>query len=117
MRVGVVGASIGGLTVAAGMAADGHKVVVYERRDDPGAVGAGLTLFCNAFGALDTIGLGDRIRAISSDAISHMQGGNGCRPGTGSSRCRRQRCRRFGACIEPICTVRSSKRSPLTPFD
>lgn len=75
MRVGVVGAGIGGLTVAAGLAADGHEVVVFDRRDEPGAVGAGLTLFRNAFGALDSIGLGDRIRVISSDAISQMQAG------------------------------------------
>ncbi|MBX3099689.1 MAG: FAD-dependent monooxygenase [Salinibacterium sp.] len=75
MRVGVIGAGIGGLTVAAGLVADGHDVEVFERRDEAAAVGAGLTLFGNAFGALDSIGLGDRIRAISSDAISHMRAG------------------------------------------
>ncbi|MGD9430808.1 FAD-dependent monooxygenase [Arthrobacter russicus] len=75
MRVAVIGAGIGGLTVAAGLGADGHEVVVYERRDEPGAVGAGLTLFGNAFGALDAIGLGDTVRRASSDAIARMRAG------------------------------------------
>ena len=75
MRVAVIGAGIGGLTVAAGLGADGHEVVVYERRDEPGAVGAGLTLFGNAFGALDAIGLGETVRKVSSDAIGRMRAG------------------------------------------
>jgi 2-polyprenyl-6-methoxyphenol hydroxylase-like FAD-dependent oxidoreductase len=75
MRVAVIGAGIGGLTAAAGLSADGHQVVVYERRDEPGAVGAGLTLFGNAFGALDAIGLGDTVRQISSDALARMRAG------------------------------------------
>lgn len=75
MRVAVIGAGIGGLTAAAGLGADGHEVVVYERRDEPGAVGAGLTLFGNAFGALDAIGLGDTVRQVSSDAIARMRAG------------------------------------------
>jgi len=75
MRIAVIGAGIGGLTAAAGLGADGHEVVVYERRDEPGAVGAGLTLFGNAFGALDAIGLGDAVRRISSDALGRMRSG------------------------------------------
>lgn len=75
MRIAVIGAGIGGLTAAAGLVADGHEVVVYERRDEPGAVGAGLTLFGNALGALDAIGLGDTVRRVSSDAIARMRAG------------------------------------------
>ncbi|MFC6233892.1 FAD-dependent monooxygenase, partial [Leucobacter soli] len=75
MRIAVIGAGIGGLTVAAGLGADGHEAVVYERREDPGAVGAGLTLFGNAFGALDEIGLGERVREVSSDAVARMRAG------------------------------------------
>lgn len=75
MRVAVIGAGIGGLTAAAGLSADGHEVVVYERRDEPGAVGAGLTLFGNAFGALGAIGLGDMVRQVSGDAIAGLRAG------------------------------------------
>lgn len=75
MRVAVIGAGIGGLTAAAGLDARGHEVVVYERREEPGALGAGLTLFGNAFGALDAISLGDRVRGVSSDAIAGMRAG------------------------------------------
>ncbi|MFT4235518.1 MAG: FAD-dependent monooxygenase [Microbacterium sp.] len=75
MRVAVIGAGIGGLTAAAGLGADGHEVVVYERRDEPGAVGAGLTVFGNALGALDAIGLGDTVRQVSSDAITGLRAG------------------------------------------
>ncbi|PJJ55381.1 FAD-dependent monooxygenase [Compostimonas suwonensis] len=75
MRVAVIGAGTGGLTIAAGLGGEGHEVVVYERRVEPGAVGAGLTLFGNAFGALDAIGLGDIVREVSSDAIARMRAG------------------------------------------
>lgn len=75
MRIGVVGAGIGGLTAAAGLGAAGHEVVVYERRDEPSTAGAGLTLFGNAFGALDAIGLGDAVRSVSGEAIAGMRAG------------------------------------------
>lgn len=75
MRAAVIGAGIGGLTVAAALDADVHEVVIYERRDEPAAVGAGLTLFENAFAALDAVGLGDRVRKVSSDAITRMRAG------------------------------------------
>jgi 2-polyprenyl-6-methoxyphenol hydroxylase-like FAD-dependent oxidoreductase len=75
MRIGVIGAGIAGLAVAAGLQRDGHQVVVYEQRAQPGAIGAGLSLFGNAFAALDELGLGDAVRATSSDAISGMRAG------------------------------------------
>ncbi|WP_158726488.1 FAD-dependent monooxygenase [Tomitella fengzijianii] len=75
MRIGIIGAGIGGLVAAAGLQADGHDVTVYERRDAPAAVGAGLTLFVNAFAALDAIGLGDTVRAVSADALGRMRSG------------------------------------------
>lgn len=75
MRIAVVGAGIGGLVAAAGLQRDGHEVTVFEQRDDAGAIGAGLTLFGNAFAALDAIGLGDPIRQISSTAVGRLQSG------------------------------------------
>ena len=71
----MIGAGIGGLTTAAALANDHHDVVVYEQRSEPAAVGAGLTLFGNSFSALDAVGLGDRVRAVSSDAVAHLRAG------------------------------------------
>lgn len=75
MRIAIVGAGVGGLVAAAGLQRDGHDVTVHERRDAPGAVGAGLTLFGNAFDALDAVGLGDAVRAVSDDRITRMRTG------------------------------------------
>ncbi|MFT4231308.1 MAG: FAD-dependent monooxygenase [Leucobacter sp.] len=75
MRIAVIGAGIGGLVAAAGLQADGHNVTVFEQRHEPSADGAGLTLFGNAFEALDLLGLGDAVRAVSSGAIASMRAG------------------------------------------
>lgn len=65
MRVIVAGAGVGGLAVAAGLHRDGHHVTVFERRTDTGS-GAGITLWPNALAALDTLGLGEPVRAGSA---------------------------------------------------
>ncbi|MFV0435171.1 MAG: FAD-dependent monooxygenase [Leucobacter sp.] len=70
MRIAVIGAGIGGLVTAAGLQADGHEVTVFEQRRKPSPDGAGLTLFGNAFEALDLLGLGDAVRNVSSGGIS-----------------------------------------------
>ena len=75
MRIAVVGAGIGGLVTAAGLRLDGHEVLLFEQRSDPGAVGAGLTLFGNALSALDSIGLGEAVQTVSSDAAGRLRSG------------------------------------------
>ncbi|MCR2784066.1 MULTISPECIES: FAD-dependent monooxygenase [unclassified Microbacterium] len=75
MRIAVIGAGIGGLVAAAGLQSDGHEVTVFEQRQKPSPDGAGLTLFSNAFEALDLLGLGDVVRSISSGAIASMRSG------------------------------------------
>lgn len=75
MRIGIVGAGIGGLVAAAALQSDGHEVAVHERRDDAGAIGAGLTLFGNAFAALDAVGLGTVAREVSSTAVGRLRSG------------------------------------------
>ncbi len=75
MRIAVIGAGIGGLVAAAGLQRDGHEVAVYEQREDPSPVGAGLTLFGNAFDALDALGLGEAVRSVSSGAIASLRAG------------------------------------------
>ena len=63
MKVGIVGAGIGGLAAAAAFARTGTEVVVFER---PGSVptGAGISLFGNGLRALDAIGVGSAVRAL-----------------------------------------------------
>lgn len=75
MRIAVIGAGIAGLVSACSLQRDGHEVTVYEQREHPGADGAGLTLFGNAFDALAAVGLFDVVRNVSSGAIARMRAG------------------------------------------
>lgn len=75
MRIAIVGAGIGGLTAAGALIGDGHEVIVAEQRTAATAIGAGLTLFGNAMGALDAVGLGDCVRAVSSDEVARLRAG------------------------------------------
>ncbi|MEU7021883.1 FAD-dependent oxidoreductase [Streptomyces sp. NPDC046203] len=65
-RAVVVGAGIGGLTAALALRARGWDVTVLERASSLAPVGAGIGLAPNALRALDTIGLGDRVRALAA---------------------------------------------------
>ncbi|MFH8837829.1 FAD-dependent oxidoreductase [Streptomyces sp. NPDC017868] len=65
-RAVVVGAGIGGLTAAVALHRRGWRVTVLERAADLTPVGAGIALAPNAQRALDVIGLGDRVRALSA---------------------------------------------------
>jgi 2-heptyl-3-hydroxy-4(1H)-quinolone synthase len=60
MRVLVIGAGLGGLTVAAGLARRGHAVTVVERAPAPAPVGAGILLAPNAIAVLAALGLDPR---------------------------------------------------------
>ncbi|MER7951840.1 FAD-dependent monooxygenase [Streptomyces sp. NPDC096079] len=65
-RAVVVGAGIGGLTAAVALHRRGWRVTVLERAADLTPVGAGIALAPNAQRALDVIGLGDQVRALSA---------------------------------------------------
>lgn len=82
MRIAVIGAGIAGLVAACSLQRAGHHVVVYEQRDEPNADGAGLTLFGNAFAALDAVGLGDVVRSISDNSLSTLHTGQRTPDGT-----------------------------------
>lgn len=75
MRIAVIGAGIGGLAAAVGLQRDGHDVTVYEKQAHLEPLGAGLTLFGNAFKALDLLGLGDTVRGVSSDTVASLRAG------------------------------------------
>ena len=72
MKAIIIGAGIGGLSTAIGLRRAGFEVEVYERAEQIGEVGAGITLWPNAIKALTQLGLGEQIRAIS---VFEGQGG------------------------------------------
>ncbi len=68
MKIGIVGAGIGGLTLAAGLSNDGHDVTVLERSDALGEVGAGIQLSPNGTRVLLGLGLDAGLRSIGTAA-------------------------------------------------
>ncbi|MDA0638647.1 FAD-dependent monooxygenase [Nonomuraea sp. MCN248] len=65
MKAIVIGGGIGGLTAAVALSHRGWDVTVLERAPTVEPVGSGLAIAVNGLRALDTIGLGDRVRALS----------------------------------------------------
>ncbi len=65
MRVIVIGSGIAGLCAAIGLRKVGFEVTVYERAPQLGEVGAGISLWANAIRALDYLGVGAAVRAVS----------------------------------------------------
>ncbi|MGZ5836778.1 MAG: FAD-dependent monooxygenase, partial [Xanthobacteraceae bacterium] len=61
----VVGAGIGGLAAALGLAREGKRVIVFERSTTIGEIGAGIQLGPNAFHAFDYLGVGDAARGMA----------------------------------------------------
>lgn len=75
MRIAIIGAGIGGLVTAAGLQRDGHAVTILERRPQPGAIGAGISLFGNSFAALTSIGLGEVVDPLTTTASAQLRAG------------------------------------------
>lgn len=63
VRIAIVGGGIGGVALAAALHRLGLPSSVFEQADALRAVGYGLTLQANAIAALDTVGLGQPVRA------------------------------------------------------
>ncbi|TFV59625.1 FAD-dependent oxidoreductase [Mycobacterium sp. PS03-16] len=61
-QIMVVGAGIAGLATAVALQRRGRDVSVFEEKSDTSA-GAGISIWPNALAALDTMGLGDAVRA------------------------------------------------------
>ncbi len=68
MRVGIVGAGIGGLATAVGLHRAGVDVTVFERQGRPTVGGSGLSLFGNGLAALRGLGLAHAAREIGAVA-------------------------------------------------
>jgi len=71
----VVGAGIGGLSLAAGLTKAGLPCRVFERAPALGEVGAGLGLWTNAIRALETLGIPHHSLAARSSAVKTGEAG------------------------------------------
>ncbi len=71
MKVIIIGSGIGGLTAAIALRKAGFNVKVYERAAQLTEVGAGISLWANAFYAFDQLGIGNNLRA----ACQHFERG------------------------------------------
>jgi salicylate hydroxylase len=64
MRILIVGAGIGGLTVALALLRDGHEVGVYEQAPRLAELGAGVQISANGSRVLFALGLEDALRGV-----------------------------------------------------
>lgn len=75
MRIGIVGAGIGGLCAAIGLQRAGAQVTVFEQAPVLRAGGSGLSVFANGLRALDVVGVGDDFRQATSAEVRDLRGG------------------------------------------
>lgn len=75
MKIGVIGAGIGGLCSAIGLHRAGAEVTVFEQAPQVRAGGSGISVFSNGLRALDAIGVGPAFRAIASPEAAAFRGG------------------------------------------
>ena len=66
LKIGIVGAGIGGMTAAVALQQRGFHAVVYEQAPELGEIGAGLTISPNATRVLAGLGLEDEIETLAS---------------------------------------------------
>ncbi len=68
MKVHIIGAGIGGLSVAIGLRRIGCEVIISERSGSIREVGAGISLWSNAMNALESLGVENAVRPLTLPA-------------------------------------------------
>ena len=68
----IIGAGIGGLTLALGLLRQGRKIKIYEQADALTEVGAGLSISPNATKGLSYLGLSDFMEAVSNVPLTNF---------------------------------------------
>lgn len=66
LDIAIAGCGIAGLASAALLRADGHRVTIFDRLDEPRPIGSGLILQPVGLAVLDAIGVGDKMRALGA---------------------------------------------------
>ena len=66
LKIGLIGAGIGGITAAVALQQRGFKVVVYEQSSGLGEIGAGITVGPNANRVINGLGLETEFEALAS---------------------------------------------------
>ncbi|MDE0244290.1 MAG: FAD-dependent monooxygenase, partial [Gammaproteobacteria bacterium] len=66
-RIAIVGAGIGGLALALGLARAGKRLRVYEQAPELREIGAGVSLSPNAVKGLRYLGVGERLEALADE--------------------------------------------------
>ena len=66
-RIAIVGAGIGGLALALGLARAGQRLRVYEQAPELREIGAGVSLSPNAVKGLRYLGVGERLEAMADE--------------------------------------------------
>ena len=79
LNIAIIGAGIGGMSAALGLAQSGFKVSVFEQAPELSEVGAGLTITPNATKGLNSLNLGEGIKSVgmahTNQGVRHYETG------------------------------------------
>ena len=64
LNIAIIGAGIGGMSAALGLAQSGFKVNIFEQAPELSEVGAGLTITPNSTNGLNYLNLGEGIKSF-----------------------------------------------------